>query len=284
VVVFFHGGGFLWGDKDDVYQADFHEYLNSNGIGYAQVNYRYSTDYPFRLGDPGSTPYPVSMWDGARAIQTLRYWSDYLDIDPSRIALMGRSAGAGIVQWLAFHDDIANPLSPDLVARESSRVSCISPMRGQTTYDPRVIRQLFPAGFPGDLSLDPGIMSLYGLDADEYSQDREYYDEICGPSYREVSPSEHVDEGDTVFVIAYYNYEFDDGIDNIHDPEFMAYMAWGVPRYLVDITRITPYDSLAAVRYLCEWGIEVGGLVERYEEIADFMIDPEGCDLNCGGQ
>ncbi len=282
VVVFFHGGGFVCGDKDAVYNAVFHEYLNSNGIGYALVNYRYSTNYPFHLGDSTSTPYPVSMWDSARAIQTLRYWSDDLNIDPDQIALMGRSAGAGIVQWLAFHDDIANPLSPDLVRRESSKVSCISPHRGQTTYDPRVIQQLFPAGYPGDLSLDPSIMSLYGLNPEEYDQNRQYYDEIYGPSYREVSPSEHADQNDTVFVIAYYNYELDDGIDNIHDPEFMAFMAWGVPNSLVEITRINPYDTLENVRYIFEWGIPEGDLAELYSEIADLMMAPEGCDLHCG--
>lgn len=281
VVVFFHGGGFLWGDKEDVYSADFHEYLNSNGIAFALVNYRYSTDYPYRYDDPTSTPYPVSMWDGARAIQTLRYWSDYLNIDPDQIALMGRSAGAGIVQWLAFHDDLADSLSTDLIQRESSRVSCIAPIRGQTTYDPRVIQQLFPAGYPTDLSLDPGVMSLYGLDPEDYALNREYYDEICGPSYREVSPSTHVDDKDHVFVIAYYNYELFDGIDNIHDPEFMAYMAWGIPGYLVREFNINPYDSLSGVQYVFEWGIPVGGLVDLYPEIADIMISPGGCDLNC---
>lgn len=279
VVVFFHGGGFIFGDKDDEYDSDFHEYLKLNGIGYALVNYRFSTDYPFHLDDPGSTPYPVSMWDSARAIQILRFWSDYLNIDPNQIALMGRSAGAGIVQWLAFHDDIADPLSPDPIQRESSRVSCISPIRGQTTYDPRVIQQLFPAGFPGDLSLDPGIMALYGLDPDEYAKNRPYFDEIYGPSFREASPSEHVDESDEVFVIAYYNFQLDDKIDNIHDPEFMAYMAWGIPDSLVEATGIIPYDSLPNVRYVFEWGIPRGGLVERYPEIADIMMDPCGCDL-----
>jgi pimeloyl-ACP methyl ester carboxylesterase len=277
VVVFFHGGGFNYGDKDEIYDAAFHEYLNLNGIGYALVNYRFSTNYPFRIDDPSSTPYPVSMWDSARAIQTLRYWSDYLNINPNQIALMGRSAGAGIVQWLAFHDNIADPLSTDPIQRESSKVSCISPIRGQTTYDPRVIQRLFPARKPSDLSLDPGIMSLYGLDAEEYDENRDYYDEIYSPSYREASPSEHVDESDDVFVIAYYNFRLDDHIDNIHDPEFMAYM--GIPDSLVEATGIHPYDSLSNVRYVFEWGIPRGGLVERYPEIADIMMDPCGCNL-----
>ena len=41
---------------------------------------------------------------------------DEFGIDPARIAASGSSAGAGIALWVGFHDDLADPGSPDPVA------------------------------------------------------------------------------------------------------------------------------------------------------------------------
>src|SRR3954469_21798502 len=112
LVVFFHGGGFIGGDKSSV-PAWLLSRCLAEGISVASANYRLSTQSPF----------PAPMLDGARAIQFLRLKAKELDIDPKRIAACGNSAGAGIALWAGFHDDLAEPASADPVLRQSSRLA-----------------------------------------------------------------------------------------------------------------------------------------------------------------
>ena len=53
------------------------------------------------------------------------------------MAASGTSAGAGIALWIGFHDDLANPLSDDPIARQSTRLRCMAVFNGQCSYDPR---------------------------------------------------------------------------------------------------------------------------------------------------
>ena len=62
VVVFFHGGGFIGGDKKSV-PAWLVDRCLAEGISVASASYRLSTEAPF----------PAPMLDGARAIQFLRH-------------------------------------------------------------------------------------------------------------------------------------------------------------------------------------------------------------------
>ncbi len=48
--------------------------------------------------------------------------ADDWNVDKTRVAAYGGSAGAGTSLWLAFHDDLADPKSADPVLRESSRL------------------------------------------------------------------------------------------------------------------------------------------------------------------
>ena len=131
LVVFFHGGGFRQGDKNAIPARLLVKCLGA-GIAVASANYRLSQD----------APYPAPMRDGARAIQYLRLHAREFGIDPARIAASGSSAGAGIALWVGFHDDLADPNSPDPVLRQSSRVACLGVDGAQTSYDPRFIRRV----------------------------------------------------------------------------------------------------------------------------------------------
>ena len=54
-------------------------------------------------------------------VEGLKSWiahSPEFNLDKARVAAMGGSAGAGTSLWLAFHDDLADPASPDPVLRE----------------------------------------------------------------------------------------------------------------------------------------------------------------------
>jgi hypothetical protein len=130
--IYIHGGGFRGGDKRSVNPAMVRRY-HEHGVSFASMNYR--------LTDVG--PYPMQMLDAARGLQTIRHRAKQYNIDPTRIACGGGSAGAGISMWLLYHDDLADPASSDPIARQSTRITCAVSNGGQTSYDPRIICKLF---------------------------------------------------------------------------------------------------------------------------------------------
>ena len=132
VLVCIHGGGFTHGNKG-VGRGLLEACLKA-GISVVTISYRLSQD----------AIAPAPFQDGARAIQFIRHKAKQWNIDPKRIAANGGSAGAGISLWLGFHDDLADPDSDDPVLRHSSRLTCMAVSNGQTSYDPRFIRDLFP--------------------------------------------------------------------------------------------------------------------------------------------
>jgi len=94
----------------------------------------------YRLTD--TAPYPAQMHDCARALQFLRSTRRSTTSIHARGAT-GGSAGAGISEWLAFHDDLADPDNEDEVLRQSTRISCAVVYAAQSSYDPRFHRELF---------------------------------------------------------------------------------------------------------------------------------------------
>lgn len=130
--IWIHGGGFRGGDKHGVNAAMVQRFVQ-HGVSFASMNYR--------LTDVG--PYPMQMLDAARGLQTIRHRAKQYNIDPTRIAYGGSSAGAGISMWLLYHDDLTKPRSDNPVARQSTRITCAVSIGGQTSYDPRVIQKLF---------------------------------------------------------------------------------------------------------------------------------------------
>jgi len=96
LLVYIHGGGWIGGDKKRNRQQ-VQPYLDK-GISYAAINYRLT----------GEAPLPAPVHDAARAIQYIRSKSGPWNIDKSRIALTGGSAGACTSMWLLLHDDLAD--------------------------------------------------------------------------------------------------------------------------------------------------------------------------------
>ena len=60
------------------------------------------------------------MNDAKEVTKFIRYYANDLHIDPMRIALQGRSAGASSSYWLATRPDMADPNATDAVFREST--------------------------------------------------------------------------------------------------------------------------------------------------------------------
>jgi acetyl esterase len=132
VVIIFHPGGFVGGDKHPCLQRLIEKLLDQ-GIAAGCANYRLA---------PQST-YPAPMLDGGRVIQWLRAHHAEYSTDRDRIAVAGLSAGGGIALWLAFHGDLADPTASDPVARESTRVVAVVTSNAQVTYDPATIERIF---------------------------------------------------------------------------------------------------------------------------------------------
>lgn len=133
VVIFFHGGAFLFGTKEDLYEGEQQKIISSIlNENIAVVN----AEYTF-ISDENSNGVISSLEDGAAVIDLIKQKSPFLDIPPGKIILAGISAGAGIAQWNGFREE------------SNSQVKGILATIAQSTYDLYQWEELFP-----DFSLD----------------------------------------------------------------------------------------------------------------------------------
>jgi len=151
LVIYIHGGGFVAGSKDGA-NGPLVNRCNEAGVSVAAINYRYVTTDPF----------PAPFEDAARAVQFLRHHAKDYNLDPTRFAATGGSAGAGISLYLAFHDDMADPDSDDPIARQSTRLACAQVNGAQVSYD---IFWWESIGLPG-AEKHPSFGIMYGISDD----------------------------------------------------------------------------------------------------------------------
>ena len=133
VVIFFHGGAFLFGTKEDLYEGEQQKIISSilnENIAVVNAEYRF-------ISDENSNGVISSLEDGAAVIDLIKQKSPFLDIPPGKIILAGISAGAGIAQWNGFREE------------SNSQVKGILATIAQSTYDLYQWEELFP-----DFSLD----------------------------------------------------------------------------------------------------------------------------------
>lgn len=186
LLVYIHGGGWTGGDKKQNVK-NFQPFLDK-GISYAAINYRLTGEYPL----------PAPVHDAARAIQFIRSKAEEWNIDKSRIALTGGSAGACTSMWILLHDDLADPDSDDPVERESTRVTAAAVNAGQTSIDPPVIREWLG---PNVLTHRMIWMAVGEKTMDDAMANYEKHREM----YREFSPYNHVDGNDPPLLMTYGN-------------------------------------------------------------------------------
>lgn len=91
VIVHFHGGAWLFGNKRD---SNLEPVLRAVKRGYAvvSVGYRLSVEARF----------PALVYDGKTAIRYLRAHAKQLNIDPDKIAVWGASAGGWLASFIAL--------------------------------------------------------------------------------------------------------------------------------------------------------------------------------------
>jgi acetyl esterase/lipase len=139
LLFYVHGGGWSGGDRS-VVRSLLKDALDS-GISVASVEYRKIKD---STADGLIPPVKGPMFDSARALQFCRSKAKEWNIDKTKVAAAGGSAGGCTSLWLAFHKDLADPDSADPVARESTRPTCAAVSSAQTTLDPKQMREWTP--------------------------------------------------------------------------------------------------------------------------------------------
>ena len=190
-----HGGGWVNGDKVGV--GDLKKLLD-NGISVASINYRYVTQAQ-KAGVKPPVKWPLE--DAARAVQFLRSKAGEWNIDKTRIAATGGSAGACTSLWLAFHDDMAKPDSDDPVARESTRLTAAAVNGAQTSLDPAQLREWIPNMRYGGHAF--GFTGKEGAGRDsQFQQFYDHRDEVAD-WIKEYSPFAHVGPGDPPVFLNY---------------------------------------------------------------------------------
>ncbi len=148
VVLFFHGGGFVSGDKSDAYTAllknTMEQLINSN-IAIVSANYTF-------INSPGTSGVITALNDGEVALNFIKNKLEVLNLPTNKIILAGVSAGAGIAQWNGYRE------------ASNDQVQGIVALAAQSTYNLYEWENVFP-GFKLDelRSSRPEIESLFRL-------------------------------------------------------------------------------------------------------------------------
>ena len=119
LLIFFHGGAFVGGDKSDIFE----EYLSSiflkiinEGIIIVSANYSF-------LDSEGSKGVLTSLEDGEKVISFLEQKRKLLNLKDEDVVLSGVSAGAGISLWNGFKNN------------KFDRISGILAIEAQSSYN-----------------------------------------------------------------------------------------------------------------------------------------------------
>lgn len=132
VLLFFHGGGFVRGDK----VGSISEYLDAamdDGWDIVSANYRLTTP-------DGQNSFPAAVRDAKRAVRWVKANAAAQDWDASNVAAMGHSAGGNLAGMLGVTADspLFEPdgLSPEMGAVDSSvtAVVALNPVSDLTLF------------------------------------------------------------------------------------------------------------------------------------------------------
>jgi len=113
-VVICPGGGY-WVLAYDLEGTDIAKYLNTIGVAGIVLKYRLPT-----YGNC-VVPYKAPLMDAQRAMRLVRQNAEKWNISPSKIGVMGFSAGGHLASTLGTHFDYGNKASSDSVERQSCR-------------------------------------------------------------------------------------------------------------------------------------------------------------------
>lgn len=147
LIVWTHGGGFVFGDKDFMKydeSAKLLEELIKNGVAVASVNYHLAQD----------AMYPAAGIDVKRAIRYLRVNASKYGFDSTKFATGGDSAGSYLALMAAITGDQASPFDDptDPNRKTSAAVSTVIDLFGNVDFFEMTANN---AKYPCDQSKNP---------------------------------------------------------------------------------------------------------------------------------
>lgn len=146
VVLFFHGGGFTGGDKEQAFDELLLETMQAvldDNIAIVSANYTLLTT-------PGNQGVISALEDGTLVIDFIQDRLTDLNIPTNKIVLAGTSAGAGIAQWNGFKNEI------------NIQVQGVLAIAAQSTYDLYEWENVFPGFSLDDLrQMSPFLQTLF---------------------------------------------------------------------------------------------------------------------------
>jgi acetyl esterase len=95
-VILVHGGGWSAGDKAGSFIQPLFEPLNETGFAWFSINYRLAPQFS----------YPAPAEDLEAAVRFVKQHAKEYKVNPSRIALMGESAGGHLVNVVGAKNDV----------------------------------------------------------------------------------------------------------------------------------------------------------------------------------
>ena len=128
LIVYFHGGSWTDGFKLDRFMAPAVPMALSNGVAFATVDYRFCQE---AQADGSCPPLAGPLGDAAESLLFLRRNADRWNLDVSRIAVAGGSAGGCTSLWLGL-------------SGAGGPVAFIGANFAQTSLDPRQLRAWLP--------------------------------------------------------------------------------------------------------------------------------------------
>ena len=123
LIIWIHGGAFLFGSKDDILGEPVVLGLLSDGYAVAAINYRLSPEALF----------PAQLEDCKAAVRWLRAHADQFGIDSKRIGVWGPSAGGYLAAFLGVTGD-THEFDVGENLNCSSRVQAVCDFFGPTDF------------------------------------------------------------------------------------------------------------------------------------------------------
>ncbi len=153
VVVWVHGGGWAQGDKANN-MADKRRFFLEEGWALISINYRLSPWPP--SSDPGRVRFPDHVEDVARALAWVSREGPRMGLDPTRMAVLGHSAGAHLVGLVGLDTQYLEAQGPGVHAPKCLGVYDTKALDLEAELDSAGARQR--AVIENAFGLDPAVL------------------------------------------------------------------------------------------------------------------------------